>query len=120
MATEPLKVEFERGDDDDFDHLISKVPSLNNEEEGVVIEKMYTVRQTAKFFQVGDQTVRNWVKNGYVRCIRIGAGPPGVSSKGKHIRIAGAEIKRLLEAKYEEEVAMNNYVDSLGAETTGD
>lgn len=50
---------------------------------------MKTIRETAAIFRVNERTIRNWIRDGKIRTIKI---------KGT-IRISEDEIERLLNPK---------------------
>lgn len=52
-------------------------------------EKLFTVAQVAKIFQVSERTVWRWIENEGIRVVRIGRG------KRPIVRIPASEIRRL-------------------------
>lgn len=50
---------------------------------------MKTIKETAAIFRVHERTIRNWIRDGKIRAVKI---------KGT-IRIADEEVERLLKTK---------------------
>lgn len=56
------------------------------------IEKLYKVEEVAKAFSVQSATVREWLKSGELRGIKIG--------KGHYWRVPESAVKELAESRY--------------------
>jgi len=59
------------------------------------MEKLFTLEETAAYFSVNPQTIRNWAGYGIISFVRLGKGD-------KMIRITQSEIERLVNAIKEE------------------
>jgi len=52
--------------------------------------KLYTIKQVSEMFQVSEQSVRRWIKNGKLKAIKIG-----------YIRISEEELNSFIKPKDE-------------------
>lgn len=50
------------------------------------MEKMYTIKEVSDMFGVHYNTVRNWIRSGEIKCVKI----------AETIRIPDSEINRLM------------------------
>jgi len=51
-------------------------------------KEFYTIKETAKLFQVHFQTIRNWIREKRIKAIKMG-------DKNSTVRISGKEIERI-------------------------
>jgi excisionase family DNA binding protein len=53
------------------------------------MEPLFTIAEVADYFHVDERTIRNWIRDGKIRAVRVG----GI------VRIRESEVTRLVEGK---------------------
>jgi|LakMenE01Jun11ns_1017448.scaffolds.fasta_scaffold9773330_1 excisionase family DNA binding protein len=69
--------------------------STNTEERKVALGNVMTIQAVAKYLSVHDNTVRNWIRSGSLKCIRL----PGGGVSRCTIRIPEENLKEFLSSR---------------------